>query len=255
MSKNERIEPTFNTGPAHQPGHQPPPRQEPAPAPEAPQLEPAPEATPAPAAAAPAGTDALSKAQAEIAELKDRLLRTAAESENLRKRMEREKEDALKYGAGKFAKDILTVADNLRRAIESVPVAEAEASEPVRNIVIGIEATERELLTVFERHGITRISIPTSIRRCSRCRIRASRVASSCRSSRPVTCSMVACCAPRWSACRRADRRRTSSPASRSIPRPDFSGGLLRELSRVSLAPTIRRKHPALSKNRNLASR
>lgn len=157
MSKNERIEPTFNTGPAHQPGHQPPPRQEPAPAPEAPQLEPAPEATPAPAAAAPAGTDALSKAQAEIAELKDRLLRTAAESENLRKRMEREKEDALKYGAAKFSKDILTVADNLRRAIENVPKAEAEASEPVRNLVVGIEATERELLSVFERHGITRI--------------------------------------------------------------------------------------------------
>ena len=141
MSKNERIEPTFNTGPAHQPGHQPPPRQEPAPAPEAPQLEPAPEATPAPAAAAPAGTDALSKAQAEIAELKDRLLRTAAESENLRKRMEREKEDALKYGAAKFSKDILTVADNLRRAIENVPKAEAEASEPVRILVVGFEAT------------------------------------------------------------------------------------------------------------------
>lgn len=155
MSQNDRIEPTLNTAPLNQPGAQPghhqPPRQPAAPAPEAPQLDPAPES------AAPAGNDALAKAQAEIAELKDRLLRTAAESENLRKRMEREKEDALKYGAGKFAKDILTVADNLRRAIESVPVAEAEASEPVRNIVIGIEATERELLTVFERHGITRI--------------------------------------------------------------------------------------------------
>lgn len=117
----------------------------PAPAPEAPQLDTQP------------ADDALAKAQAEIAELKDRLLRTAAESENLRKRMEREKEDALKYGAAKFSKDILTVADNLRRAIENVPKAEAEASEPVRNLVVGIEATERELLSVFERHGITRI--------------------------------------------------------------------------------------------------
>lgn len=156
MSQNDRIEPTFNTAPLNQqpgaqPGHHQPPRQPAAPAPEAPQLDPAPEAT------APAGNDALGKAQAEIAELKDRLLRTAAESENLRKRMEREKEDALKYGAGKFAKDILTVADNLRRAIETVPKSEAEASEPVRNLVVGIEATERELLTVFERHGITRI--------------------------------------------------------------------------------------------------
>ena len=115
MSQNDRIEPTFNTAPLNQPGAQPghhqPPRQPAAPAPEAPQLDPAPEA------AAPAGNDALAKAQAEIAELKDRLLRTAAESENLRKRMEREKEDALKYGAGNFAKDILTVADNRRRAI------------------------------------------------------------------------------------------------------------------------------------------
>ncbi|PJI38970.1 nucleotide exchange factor GrpE [Ferrovibrio sp.] len=160
MSKNERIEPTLNTAPLNQPGAQPghyqPPRQEPAPAPDAPQLEPTPEPAPAPAAA-PTGNDALAKAQAEIAELKDRLLRTAAESENLRKRMEREKEDALKYGAAKFSKDILTVADNLRRAIENVPKAEAEASESVRNLVVGIEATERELLTVFERHGITRI--------------------------------------------------------------------------------------------------
>jgi len=153
MSQNDRIEPTLNTAPLNQPGaqpgHQQPPRQDPVPAPEAPQMDP----TSEPAA----GTDALAKAQAEIAELKDRLLRTAAESENLRKRMEREKEDALKYGAAKFSKDILTVADNLRRAIENVPKAEAEASEPVRNLVIGIEATERELLSVFERHGITRI--------------------------------------------------------------------------------------------------
>lgn len=156
MSQNDRIEPTLNTAPLNQqpgqqPGHHQPPRQPAAPAPEAPQLNPTPET------AAPAGNDALTRAQAEIAELKDRLLRTAAESENLRKRMEREKEDALKYGAAKFSKDILTVADNLRRAIENAPQAEAEASEPVRNLVVGIEATERELLSVFERHGITRI--------------------------------------------------------------------------------------------------
>lgn len=157
MSKNERIEPTLNTAPLNQgaePGHHQPPRQDPAPAPEAPQLNPAPEQA---AAAAPGGNDALAKAQAEIAELKDRLLRTAAEGENLRKRMEREKEDALKYGASKFAKDILTVADNLRRALDSTPKAEGEAAEAVNNFVIGIEATERELLSVFERHGITRI--------------------------------------------------------------------------------------------------
>jgi len=138
MSQNDtpRMEPTLNTAAAQ------------------PQAE---AAQAAGQTAADPAADMLAKAQAEIAELKDRLLRTAAESENLRKRMEREKDDALKYGAGKFAKDILTVADNLRRAIENVPKAEAEASEPVRNLVVGIEATERELLSVFERHGIIRI--------------------------------------------------------------------------------------------------
>jgi molecular chaperone GrpE len=140
MSQNDRIEPTLNTGAAAQQSTQPQPA--------------APEATQTPSD--PAG-EALAKAQAEIAELKDRLLRTAAESENLRKRMEREKEDALKYGSSKFAKDVLTVADNLRRALDSAPKAEGEAGEPVRNLVVGIEATERELLSVFERHGITRI--------------------------------------------------------------------------------------------------
>jgi molecular chaperone GrpE len=138
QNENQRIEPTLNTSAA-----QPQPAAETAPA----------EAAPAPDALA----QNLSRAQAEIAELKDRLLRTAAEGENLRKRMEREKEDALKYGASKFAKDVLTVADNLRRALESAPKTEGEAAEPVHNLVVGIEATERELLSVFERHGITRV--------------------------------------------------------------------------------------------------
>lgn len=100
--------------------------------------------------------DALTKAQAEIAELKDRLLRNAAEGENLRKRLEREKEDAAKYAAGKFAKDILTVADNLRRALETAP-KDAVENDPVHGLIAGVEATERELIGVFERHGIQRI--------------------------------------------------------------------------------------------------
>lgn len=108
------------------------------------------------AAQADAQTDALTKAQAEIAELKDRLLRNAAEGENLRKRLEREKEDAAKYAAGKFAKDILTVADNLRRALETAP-KDAVENDPVHGLIAGVEATERELIGVFERHGIQRI--------------------------------------------------------------------------------------------------
>lgn len=105
-----------------------------------------------------ADTAALAQAQAEIAELKDQVLRARADGENLRKRLEREKEDAVKFAAGKFAKDILTVADNLRRALESAPQGDnAEISEPVRNLLLGVEATERELLGVFERYGIARI--------------------------------------------------------------------------------------------------
>lgn len=144
QNPNDRIEPTFASGAAAQ------------------QTGAAPQnAAPDPAAQAPAADEALIKAQTEAAELKDRLLRQAAETENLRKRFEREKEDAIKFASGKFAKDILSVADNLRRALENVPQnasgGEAETSEPVRNLVTGIEATERELLSVFERHGIARI--------------------------------------------------------------------------------------------------
>ena len=99
----------------------------------------------------------LAAAQAEIASLKDQALRALAEAENLRRRLEREKEDAVKYASGKFAKDILTVADNMRRALDSAPQGESESSEPMRNLLLGIEATERELLSVFERHGISRV--------------------------------------------------------------------------------------------------
>ncbi|WP_341703111.1 nucleotide exchange factor GrpE [Ferrovibrio sp.] len=116
-------------------------------------------------AATPAQTDAaepaalLAAAQEEVTALKDRLLREAADKENLRKRLEREKEDAAKFAAGRFARDILTVADNLRRAVESAPKpAEGAAeSDPVHGLIAGVEATERELLGVFERHGIARI--------------------------------------------------------------------------------------------------
>ncbi|WP_370155790.1 nucleotide exchange factor GrpE [Ferrovibrio sp.] len=116
-------------------------------------------------AAPPAQTDAaepaalLAAAQEEVTALKDRLLREAADKENLRKRLEREKEDAAKFAAGRFARDILTVADNLRRAVESAPKpAEGAAeSDPVHGLIAGVEATERELLGVFERHGIARI--------------------------------------------------------------------------------------------------
>ncbi len=87
----------------------------------------------------------------EIAELKDRLLRAAAETENTRRRLERDKADTAAYAMTGFARDLLAVADNLRRAVAALP---AEGFDGVR---AGIEATERELSAIFGRHGISRI--------------------------------------------------------------------------------------------------
>jgi molecular chaperone GrpE len=98
----------------------------------------------------------LAAVEAELAESKDRLLRALAETENVRRRAERERADASKYGASALAKDLLNVADNLRRALESLPEAQA-ADERIRNLLQGVAATERELLAAFERNGIRRI--------------------------------------------------------------------------------------------------
>ena len=92
--------------------------------------------------------------EAELAEMKDRALRAMAETENVRRRLEREKEDAVKFAATRFAQNLLPVADNLRRAVESVP---AEMRESMGNLLEGIEATERSLLQAFEKAGITPI--------------------------------------------------------------------------------------------------
>jgi molecular chaperone GrpE len=90
--------------------------------------------------------------------LKDRLLRLAAEMENLRKRTEREKAEATLYAATNFARDLLSVADNLGRALAAMPPeARATADEATQNLLTGIEVTERELLNSFQRHGIRKI--------------------------------------------------------------------------------------------------
>lgn len=92
----------------------------------------------------------------EIADLKDRLLRAAAETENARRRLERDKQDAVAYAVTGFARDLLGVVDNLRRALDAIP-ADARETEAVKPIVTGVEMTERELSSVLQRHGINRI--------------------------------------------------------------------------------------------------
>ena len=94
--------------------------------------------------------------EAELAEHKDRLLRALAEAENTRRRAQRERDDATKYAISGFAKELLSAADNLRRALDSLPEAEV-GDERTRSLLAGVAATERELLSVFERHGIRRI--------------------------------------------------------------------------------------------------
>ncbi len=89
------------------------------------------------------------------AELKDKLLRTLAEMENLRKRTEREVTDARLYSVASFARDMLVVADNMRRALDAVsPEMRASAEPGVKALIDGVELTERELLKALEKNGI-----------------------------------------------------------------------------------------------------
>lgn len=105
------------------------------------------------------GTEALiTKLQAERDDFKDKLLRTLAEMENLRRRTEREIADAKAYAVTSFARDMLGSSDNLRRALESLPAdALQTADAAAKALHEGVELTERELLKTLERHGVRRI--------------------------------------------------------------------------------------------------
>lgn len=100
----------------------------------------------------------LALVEAERDDIKDKLLRTLAEMENLRRRTEREISDAKAYAVTSFARDLLGSADNLRRALESVPeTARGAADNALKAVVEGVELTERELLKTLERHGVRKI--------------------------------------------------------------------------------------------------
>ena len=102
--------------------------------------------------------DPLAQLEAERDDIKDKLLRTLAEMENLRRRTEREIADAKAYAVTSFARDLLGSADNLRRALESVPeAAQAAADNTLKAVVEGVELTERELLKTLERHVVRKI--------------------------------------------------------------------------------------------------
>ena len=110
-----------------------------------------------PKAASPA--DSTAEARREAAEFKDKLLRTLAEMENLRKRTEREVLDARVYGIAGFARDVLAVADNIHRALAAIgPELREAADAKVKALIEGVELTERELLKSLEKNGVKKFS-------------------------------------------------------------------------------------------------
>ncbi|EUC00486.1 Protein grpE [Rhizobium sp. CF080] len=102
--------------------------------------------------------DPLELLKAENNELRDRFLRLAAEMDNLRRRTEREIKDAKSYAAAGFARDMLAVSDNLRRALDAVPAEmRAGADASLTTLLEGVELTERSMLSALERHGVKKI--------------------------------------------------------------------------------------------------
>jgi molecular chaperone GrpE len=101
---------------------------------------------------APSADDRIVALETELAETKDRLLRALAEAENQRQRHQRDRLDATRFAASNFARELLSVADNLHRALAS-----AGPDEVPSKLLEGVAATERELLAIFERHGMKRI--------------------------------------------------------------------------------------------------
>ena len=101
--------------------------------------------------------DRVAELEAEIAALKDKVLYTQADTENVRRRLEKEKADAIAYASTGFARDMLSVADNLARAVAAIP-AEARDNDAAKAVITGIEMVAKELDSIFQRHGITRIA-------------------------------------------------------------------------------------------------
>ena len=101
--------------------------------------------------------DRTAELESQLAEAKQQVLYAQAETQNVRRRAEKEAQDARAYAATGFARDVLSVADNLSRALAAIP-ADLREDEKMKGLVTGLEATGRELDSVFGRHGITKIS-------------------------------------------------------------------------------------------------
>lgn len=135
--------------------------------PQTPETETENTATEQPQAGAPQGQPASASApleariaalEAELNDSKDRALRALAEAENTRKRFERMQGDTSKYAVSSFARDLLDVVDNLRRAIDAVPAEQASSHQLLKTLLDGIGATERVMLSMLEKHGVKKIT-------------------------------------------------------------------------------------------------
>lgn len=100
----------------------------------------------------------VARLEAEKADLKDKLLRSLAEMENLRRRTEKEVADARAYAITSFARDVLSVSDNIRRALDAIPADQRASEGPLKAFADGIDLTDRELLKTLARHGVNEIS-------------------------------------------------------------------------------------------------
>jgi molecular chaperone GrpE len=122
-------------------------------------VKPEAEATVAPVTPEMVPAEQVTAALEAAADFKDKLLRTLAEMENLRKRTEREVSDARTYAVSGFARDVLAVADNMHRALEAIgPEARAQADATLKTLIEGIELTEREMHKVLQKNGVKKFS-------------------------------------------------------------------------------------------------
>ena len=96
--------------------------------------------------------------QTKNEELKDQLMRTLAESENLRKRTIKDVDQAKKYSHISFVRDLVSSVDNFKRALDSLPEDKSDLPEPIKNLIIGLEIVEKEINSTFEKHNLKQIS-------------------------------------------------------------------------------------------------
>ncbi|MBM3502233.1 MAG: nucleotide exchange factor GrpE [Alphaproteobacteria bacterium] len=100
----------------------------------------------------------IAELETKVTELKDQLLRALAETENVRRRAQREVEDTAKYAMSKFATDVVNLPDNLRRALDSISAEAIAGNDTIKALHEGVSLAERECLAILERHGIKRVS-------------------------------------------------------------------------------------------------